>query len=401
MTLMPAGAILRRLGKAVAAPLAVVLMLFWAPSALAALPVYNGLMTFPQIDSPAGPEEFSWEVSLGKGQELVQVDGRTAEVRYEDGISAFGIAAEAAHDADGTAVPTTLVVVQPSVITLVVHHRAGNPAAGGTPFVYPVVAGEGWEGGVQTEPVQGPPDEAELHEQAPPGSKPVRLPIGPGVEFTGGFKPGGFSEGRRRPVAVAFSIRVVARGGSRPSALSGFTLRLDRHVAVHLAGLPTCNLGIQVEAETEEVQACKPAWIGGGRIDYSIALPESAEVQGSGRLQIFNGGVSRNGRRLWVYARVNYPVPNAILMKGEIHRSRDRRYGPELVFSVPKIAGGYGSITSLSAVIHRRYGQGRRRSSVLSSTCPNDRGYLGMEALFADGTFAGSQIVRTCTANHR
>lgn len=38
-------------------------------------------------------------------------------------------------------------------------------AAGGAPFVYPVIAGAGWEGGFHTEVVTGPKDEQELREE--------------------------------------------------------------------------------------------------------------------------------------------------------------------------------------------------------------------------------------------
>lgn len=113
------------------------------------LPAYDGGMTFARIDGPAGPEEYSWEVQLHEEQELKQIDERHAEVS-EGEHPAFNIVAEPAHDAEGSTVPTTLTVSEGNVVTLTVHHRAGNPAAGGASFVYPVTAGVGWEGGFQT-----------------------------------------------------------------------------------------------------------------------------------------------------------------------------------------------------------------------------------------------------------
>lgn len=97
----------------------------------------------------------------GEEQELRQVDDREAGVYYTDPgeTRALAIKATAAHDAIGTAVPTTIAVTQPNIITLTVHHRDGNPAAGGTPFTYPIIAGEGWEGGFQTYWVVMPPGE--------------------------------------------------------------------------------------------------------------------------------------------------------------------------------------------------------------------------------------------------
>lgn len=130
------------------------------------LPPYDGAMTFPAIAGPSGPSEFSWEVQLGEGQALEQIDDRRARVYYtEDLATAFSILPKAAHDANGASVPTSLGVSGGNVITLFVPHQAGNPAAGGTPFEYPIVAGEGWEGGFKTEIVTGPKDEQELREE--------------------------------------------------------------------------------------------------------------------------------------------------------------------------------------------------------------------------------------------
>jgi hypothetical protein len=132
--------------------------------------MYNGLMSFGVLHGPEDPEEFSWEVNLGETEALRAIDDQTAEVYYTDPEHhAFSIVAELAHDAEGKAVPTTLAVTQPNIITLTVHHRDGNPAAGGTPFDYPVLPGEGWEGGFQPVQILGPPDESSLSPVPPPG----------------------------------------------------------------------------------------------------------------------------------------------------------------------------------------------------------------------------------------
>ena len=124
------------------------------------LPPYDGLMSFPAIQGPDGPEEFSWAVKLDDEDELRAIDDTHAGVYWVGTETlAMTIIAGLAHAADGANVPTTLAVTQPNVITLTVHHRAGNPAAGGAPFDYPVTAGGGWEGGIQIHTVLGPPTE--------------------------------------------------------------------------------------------------------------------------------------------------------------------------------------------------------------------------------------------------
>jgi hypothetical protein len=120
-------------------------------------------MTFPEITGPEAPEDYCFEVTLGEEQELRQIDETHAEVFYtEPAHIAFAITAALAHDVEGTAVSTSLAVIQPNVVVLTVHHRAGNPAAGGAPFDYPIVNGAGWKGGSISVEIEGPPDESEL-----------------------------------------------------------------------------------------------------------------------------------------------------------------------------------------------------------------------------------------------
>lgn len=129
------------------------------------LPVYSGLLSFPTIKAPTDPEEYSWKVTLQPGQELKAVDDRHAEVYFEDGHPLFGIEAAPARDADGTAVPTTIGVSEGDVVTLVVHHRPGDPAADGALFDYPITEGPAFEAGFSSVIVIGPKDEAELREE--------------------------------------------------------------------------------------------------------------------------------------------------------------------------------------------------------------------------------------------
>jgi len=135
------------------------------PASAGVFPSYDGAMSFPLIHGSSDPEEYSWEVQLADGQGLEQVDAQDAAVYYvDDHVRAFVISAEAAHDAEGSTVPTTLSVSGSNVITLTVHHRAGDSDAG-TPFVYPVAAGGGWEGGGGTVVVVSPKDEQEEREE--------------------------------------------------------------------------------------------------------------------------------------------------------------------------------------------------------------------------------------------
>ena len=111
-------------------------------------PLFDGAMMFEVIRDPSAPESYSWRLDMEPGNTLKQIDPTTAVVSYEDGTQAFTIIAQAAHDATGAAVPTSLKVDSPTGFSVTVAHRAG-------PYVYPVLGGPGWEA-AYTAPVLPP-----------------------------------------------------------------------------------------------------------------------------------------------------------------------------------------------------------------------------------------------------
>jgi streptogramin lyase len=120
-------------------------------------PLYEGVLTFANIRDKSSPEAFTWKVQLAEGMYLHAAGAQGIEARYANGHPAFTIVAEPASDAVGTTVPTDLTVDSTDELTLHVHHRSSS-------YVYPVVAGAGWQGGYFSEEVHGPLDEKELRE---------------------------------------------------------------------------------------------------------------------------------------------------------------------------------------------------------------------------------------------
>ncbi len=113
-------------------------------AASAALPPYEGVMSFPAIQALSDAEDYSWEVNLGEEQELVSIDDQHAAVYYTGTEhTAFSIGPVAARDAVGSSVPTSLAVSGGNVITLTIHHHDGNPTAGGCTVHIPDYGGSG------------------------------------------------------------------------------------------------------------------------------------------------------------------------------------------------------------------------------------------------------------------
>lgn len=116
-------------------------------------PLNEGGMIFTAIRDESAPGNYSYRVELAEEQELKPIDDQRAEVYYAGFGPAFAITAEPAHDAVGTTVPTTLSVEGKDIVTLHVHYKTEE---GAEPFVFPVVAGTGWQGGFQKTEVEMP-----------------------------------------------------------------------------------------------------------------------------------------------------------------------------------------------------------------------------------------------------
>jgi PASTA domain len=119
-----------------------------APDSAPVRSITDGGFSFPEITGPEAPEEYPILMELGPRQELrQQSDTQVGIYLKEDGSLAFSLASPEASDAEGATVPTTLEKTGEDEVTMTFHFRAGNPAADGAPFVYPIITGAGWSGG--------------------------------------------------------------------------------------------------------------------------------------------------------------------------------------------------------------------------------------------------------------
>jgi hypothetical protein len=82
----------------------------------------------------------------------------------------------------------------------------------------------------------------------------------------------------------------------------------------------------------------------------------------------------------------------------KISKVHNGRYGLKSVAAIPKIAGGSGSVKSFSLKIGKQYTFRGKRLSILSAKCSDGKLQAHAEAIFADGTDAATDILRTCTA---
>ena len=230
-------------------------------------------------------------------------------------------------------------------------------------------------------------------------NKPVTVRAGNlELTFTGGFSPKALPKTTLAPIALTAEGQIKTVDGSHPPALKEFLVETDKNGAVFVKGYPTCKSGqLQAQDTTQAMKVCKSALIGEGKTDIEIAFEESAPVPVHSKLLVFNGGEKGGVTTFYIHAYITVPVPAAVVTTVKIKKIHNGRYGLLATATIPKIAGGSGSVTSLALTINKKYTYKGKQVSVLQAKCPDGKLQAHGTAIFADGTKASAEIVRTCT----
>jgi hypothetical protein len=217
-------------------------------------------------------------------------------------------------------------------------------------------------------------------------------------EANGGFTPKALPKNTLAPIALTAEGKIKTADGTHPPALKEVLVETDKNGAINVKGYPKCTSGKLQSQDTSHAEAiCKSAIIGKGTTNVEIAFPESKVVPVSSKLLVFNGGFSGGTTTLYIHAYITVPVPAAIVTTVKIKKISNGRYGLLSVASVPKIAGGSGSVTAFQLKIDKKFNYQGKKVSVLTAKCPDGKLQAKATAVFADGTKAAAEFVRTCT----
>src|ERR1700712_980812 len=217
-------------------------------------------------------------------------------------------------------------------------------------------------------------------------------------EADGGFSPKTLSKTELTPIAFNAEGKIAATNGGHPPAVKEGVVEGDKNTAVTTKGYPACTSGkLQSQDTAHAEEICKPALIGSGTTDISIAFPESGDVKAHSKLLIFNGGEAGGVTTFFIHAYITVPVPAAVVTTVKIKKIHHGRYGLLAVASIPKIAGGSGSVVAFKFTIDKKFTYKGKKVSVLSAKCPDGKLQAHATAIFADGTKASTEFVRPCT----
>jgi hypothetical protein len=222
-------------------------------------------------------------------------------------------------------------------------------------------------------------------------NKPVTVEAGNlKVTFNGGFSPTKLPKKKFAPITLTASGKIETKDGTHPPALKSVVLESDKNGAINVKGIPVCKSGKLQSRDTKAAEkACPKSIIGKGTTDIEVQFPESKPIPVKSKLLVFNGGFSGGTTTLYIHAFITVPTPAAVVTTVKIKKHKNGRYGLKSVATIPKIAGGSGSVTAFSLTINRK--------GVLTAKCPDGKLQVHGDALFADGTKASATILRTCT----
>lgn len=214
----------------------------------------------------------------------------------------------------------------------------------------------------------------------------------------GGIVPRALPRHEMVPISAFINAELRTTDGTRPPAIRTVTLDLDKTIAVEARGLPTCRKGEIVARTTAAARkACPNAIVGSGEGEVEVAFPESEPFRAKGPILLFNGGVHGGRTILYIHTYVSVPAPTAVIGTVELTRVHSGHFGLRAVTTVPRIAGGDGSVTRFKVRIGRRFTYRGRQRSYLLARCPTGRYYTEGHVLFADGTTLGLTHVLPCT----
>jgi hypothetical protein len=231
--------------------------------------------------------------------------------------------------------------------------------------------------------------------------KPITVKAGNLVlTFNGGVTPKALSKTKMEPISLNVSGKIATADGTHPPAINQVVIDTDRNGTIDVRGVPTCKQG-QLEAQTSAnaEKICKPAILGTGTTDIEVLFPESQPVPIHSKLIAFNGGTSGGTTTLFVHAYLTSPVTAAVVTTVKITKEHKGPYGTHSVASIPKIAGGAGSVKAFSLTFPKKlFAYKGKKHGYLLAKCPTGKFLAQAEAKFSDGTKLGpAKVVRACT----
>lgn len=212
----------------------------------------------------------------------------------------------------------------------------------------------------------------------------------------GGFEPQVLPKQAYAPIHFQGFGEIKTTDGSMPPALQHIRLDFDHDGHLTIAGLAVCRPSQLEGATTQQARhRCGAAVVGTGKLGAEVDLAGIARLKLRSPLTVFNGPRRNGDPTAIVHAQAPFPVSETYVIVIPIER-RQGTYGYQVSFDIPPIAGGFGSLTYISAKIGRLYKAHGAQRSYISARCSDyilqTQGYFS----FADGNVIYGSVFKTC-----
>jgi hypothetical protein len=211
------------------------------------------------------------------------------------------------------------------------------------------------------------------------------------LTLNGSFKPKALPKNKLAPITLSFNGSIETLDHSHLPALKEVVVDTDKNGSINAKGVPVCTAGkLQAQTTDNALKACKPALVGEGLTTAEVEFPEQKPIDVKSTLLAFNGGKKGATTTIYIHAFFSSPVNGAIVTTVKVSKEHNGRYGTKSIASIPKIAGGFGSVKSFSLTFNKHKGY-------LLAKCPD--GHLNAKAtsVFTDGSKLTGTFVRSCT----
>lgn len=189
--------------------------------------------------------------------------------------------------------------------------------------------------------------------------------------LTAKINPPVLPKNKRTPGTLQVRITTGTEpGAARPPRMSTATVYLDKGVSIFTRGLAVCPTNrLEATDETAARRACKPAMVGIGRANATVAFPDQAPIPAPAGVTVFNGVPQGKKPVFLIHAYTTVPVPTTFIVPGVYQRINKGPFGWQLFFRVPFIAGGSGSLKMFTNRVGKRYRFRGRPVSYGYGTC--------------------------------
>lgn len=213
----------------------------------------------------------------------------------------------------------------------------------------------------------------------------------------GGFEPQVLPKRAYAPIHFQGFGEIKTTNGSMPPALQHIRLDFDHDGHLTTAGLAVCRPSQLEGATTQQARhRCGAAIVGTGKLGAEVSLAGIARLELRVPLTVFNGPRRGGDPTAIIHAQAPFPVSETYVIVIPIER-RQGLYGYRASFDIPPIAGGFGSLTYISAKIGRLYQFHGTQRSYISARCSDyilqTQGYFS----FADGNVVYGSAFKSCT----